>query len=79
MISATFLIWMVYFLTKNKGNLETEANKKKFSILYEGLDLAEANTTYKPLTFLIRRIVLVLSIFFLDDYPGFAILALYVN
>jgi hypothetical protein len=78
-ISATFLIWMVYFLTKNKGDFDTEINKEKFSDLFEGLDLTKSSTIYKPLAFLIRRIILVLSIFFLDNYPGFAILALYGN
>ena len=80
-ISATFLIWMIYFLTKNKVDFatETETNKEKFSDLFEGLDLTKSSTIYKPLAFLIRRIILVLSIFFLDNYPGFAILALYGN
>jgi hypothetical protein len=78
-ISATFLIWIVYFLTKNKGDFDTEINKEKFSDLFEGLDLTKSSTIYKPLAFLIRRIILVLSIFFLDNYPGFAILALYGN
>ena len=78
-ISATFLIWIVYFLTKNKGDFDTEINKEKFSDLFEGLDLTKSSTIYKPLAFLIRRNILVPSIFFLDNYPGFAILALYGN
>ena len=76
-----FALWLAPILSgivlyANKDQLDHAAVKKKIGAFYDNFNAKKSSAMSYPIIFLVRRILFVLTTYFLMDQPGLQIAAM---